>query len=135
MIVKISELNRAQREEMFNLHATYVNPEATEKEFSLLTVPVKTIDLTAIPKDQLYSMDKDTVIMYMDLIGSKSTKYPVISGTALIDGLHRITAGKLSGQKTMEVLDFGSLLKPEESGMQFEVKVMDVQEAKPKMKH
>jgi hypothetical protein len=134
MRVKIGELDRGQREEMFNLHAMYVNPEARESAFNLFTVPVKTIDLTSISDEHLYSMTQDAVTMYSKLIENKATKYPIISGTFLIDGLHRITTEKMNGKTTMEVLDFGKLINPEESGFQFEITLIDEPKIKTKIK-
>jgi len=125
MKFKIGDLSRGQREEMFNLHACYVNPEAIEQAFYLSYVPIKTIDLTAIPEHELYPLNKEQIESYHQLSKNPSTRYPVISGTSLIDGLHRISAEKALGAKTMEVLDFGRLLNPELSGKQFDIKFIN----------
>lgn len=121
MNVKIGELCRAQREEMYNLHAMFVDPDATESAFYQKRVPVKILDVTQIDSKLLYPMGSEEINQYAKLLGEAATRYPVISQGKLIDGLHRITAAVMSGQKFMEVLDFGSLINPELSGYQFDV--------------
>ncbi|WP_175888093.1 hypothetical protein [Burkholderia contaminans] len=124
MKIRIGDLDRAQREELFNLHATYVDPEATERAFYNLTVPVRKIDLKAVSGNDVYQLTDNQAETYRNLLNQKSTKYPVISGDSLIDGAHRISSAKRDGKTSMEVLDFGKLLKPQESGEQFKVKVL-----------
>ncbi len=123
-MIQINDLTRGQKEEMFNLHATYVNPKAIEKIFYLKKVPIKTIDLTAISKDLLYHLSQESCKNYLELLKNPACKYPIISGNKLIDGLHRISAAIMNGQTTIEVLDFGNLLNTDESGFQFVIKLI-----------
>jgi len=117
--VLIGSLTRAQREEMFNLHAVYVDQEALEADFYRKSVPVKQLDLTVIDTNLLYPMNDDDIQQYACILDDPSLKYPVVANNQLIDGLHRITAAIKKGYRTLDVLDFGTLLKPEESGSQF----------------
>lgn len=116
--IRIGELDRAIREEMFNLHAQFVNPNASEKVFFSKRVEVKELDLSSIPNSELYKLSPEQVDGYNKTLSQPSTKFPVISGDKLIDGLHRISAAKMKGKKTLEVVDFGKLINPKESGYQ-----------------
>ena len=121
---RIGDLDRAMREELFNLHACYVNPDATEKDFYSRLVPIKTIDLRAVPKTELYALSAHQVANYTTTLANPSTKFPAIAGDSLlIDGMHRISAAIAKGQTKMEVLDFGKLIDPKQSGFQIKVKV------------
>lgn len=124
MKIRIGDLDRAQREELFNLHAMYVNPEASERSFYNLTVPVKNIDLKSISDADVYQLSDTQAENYRKLLNEQSTKYPAVSGNSLIDGLHRISVAKLDGKSNLEVLDFGNLLDPRSSGEQFVVKIL-----------
>ncbi|MGU4699142.1 hypothetical protein K6L09_20965 [Burkholderia cepacia] len=124
MKIRIGDLDRAQREELFNLHAMYVNPEASERSFYNLTVPVKKIDLKSISDADVYQLSDTQAENYRKLLNEQSTKYPAVSGNSLIDGLHRISVAKLDGKSNLEVLDFGNLLDPRSSGEQFVVKIL-----------
>ncbi|MCW5156361.1 hypothetical protein [Burkholderia cenocepacia] len=124
MKIRIGDLDRAQREELFNLHAMFVNPEASERTFYNLTVPVKKIDLRAVSGGDVYQLSDNQAENYRKLLSDNSTRFPAISGNSLIDGLHRISVAKLDGKTSLEVLDFGNLLDPRSSGEQFIVKIL-----------
>lgn len=128
MEISIESISRSQREEMFNLHATFVNPDATERSFYRIRVPVKTIDLMSIPADVMYySMSDQEIKVYLALLQDPGCRYPVISNGFLIDGMHRITAAVCGGRETMEVLDFTGLINPQQSGFVTPVQVIDPQ--------
>lgn len=122
--IRIGDLDRAIREEMFNLHAQFVNPNASEKVFFSKRVEVKELDLSSIPNSELYKLSPEQVDGYNKTLSQPSTKFPVISGDKLIDGLHRISAAKMKGKKTLEVVDFGKLINPKESGYQLKIKIL-----------
>lgn len=123
--MRIGDLDRAIREELFNLHACFVNPDATERDFYSRLVPIKTIDLRAIPKEALYSLDAHQVERYSPTLTNPSTKFPAIAGERLlIDGLHRISTAIAKGQTRMEVVDLGKLINTDESDFQIKVKVI-----------
>ncbi|HCB1595196.1 TPA: hypothetical protein MYP09_001410 [Citrobacter farmeri] len=122
--IRIGELDRAIREEMFNLHAQFVNPNASEKVFFSKRVEVKELDLSSIPNSELYKLSPEQVDGYNKTLSQPSTKFSVISGDKLIDGLHRISAAKMKGKKTLEVVDFGKLINPKESGYQLKIKIL-----------
>lgn len=124
MNVQILDLNKAQREELYNLHATSVAPTSIAKLFYEIQVPVKTIDLRAIDSSNLHKMKSDEMERYVKLLDDKATKYPVISGDSLIDGGRRISAAIHQGKTKMEVLDFGVLFRPHVTGEQYKVKVI-----------
>lgn len=107
---------------MFNLHAMYVNPNASEKTFFLQEVEITGLDLSSIPMDDILKLKPDEVLKYNKLMLNPSTKYPIVSGDKLIDGLHRISAAKINGKKVIHALDFGKLINTKESGYQFKVK-------------
>ena len=121
--IRIGELDRAIREELFNLHACFVNPQATERDFYSRFVPIKTIDLRAIAKTELYALNAHQVANYTTTLANPSTKFPAIAGDSLVDGMHRISAAIAKGQTKMDVLDFGKLIDPKQSGFQIKVKV------------
>ncbi|WP_374553293.1 hypothetical protein [Aquitalea pelogenes] len=128
MKIMIGNLDRAIREEMFNLHSCFVDNEATEKDFFKRQVEVKTIDLTKIDsevtKRYLSRMSSDDLMKYYKVTLQEPTKYAVVSGDCLVDGLHRICAKIAAGEKTMKVVDFGRLLDPACSGYQTKIKFM-----------
>ena len=121
--IRIGDLDRAMREELFNLHACYVNPDATERDFYSRLVPVKTIDLRVVPKEALHALSAHQVTNYTTTLTNPSTKFPAIAGDSLVDGMHRISVAIAKGQTKMEVLDFGKLIDPKQSGFQIKVKV------------
>ena len=122
--MKIGDLDRAIRAVLFNVHACFVNHDATERDFYSRLVPIKTIDLRAIPKEALYSLDAHQVERYSPTLTNPSTKFPAIAGESLIDGLHRISTAIAKGQTKMEVVDLGKLINTDESDFQIKVKVI-----------
>ena len=122
--IRIGDLDRAIREEMFNLHAQFVNPNASEKVFFSKRVEVKELDLSSIPNSELIKLNPEQVDRYNKTLSQSSIKFPVVSGDKLIDGLHRISAAKMKGKKSIEVVDFGKLINPKESGYQLKIKIL-----------
>lgn len=122
--IRIGDLDRAIREEMFNLHAQFVNPNASEKVFFSKRVEVKKLDLSAIPNSELIKLNHEQVDRYSKTLSQSSTKFPVVSGDKLVDGLHRISAAKIKGKKSIEVVDFGKLINTKESGYQLKIKIL-----------
>lgn len=122
--IRIGDLDRAIREEMFNLHAQFVNLNASEKVFFSKRVEVKELDLSSIPNAELIKLSPEQVDRYNKTLSQSSTKFPVVSGDKLIDGLHRISAAKMKGKKSIEVVDFGKLINPKESGYQLKIKIL-----------
>lgn len=95
--IRIGDMERAIREEMYNLHAMYVN--------------------------DIYKLNTHQVERYGETLNQVATKFPVVSGNSLIDGLYRISAAKAQGKSKMDVVDFGNLINPELSGYQLKVKI------------
>ena len=91
---KIGDIERAQREELFNMHAMYVDPDASERQWNVKSVPIRIIDLAAIPDSDLYAMSLEQAAPYLNFLRDPSTKYPAISENYLIDGCHRIYGGQ-----------------------------------------
>lgn len=116
-LVKVNVLNLAQRNELFNLHAMYVDPEASESRFNKKSVRVEKINPQLLSDDDLYGhLSPEQLESYGNLLKTEGFQYAVFSGSHLIDGLHRLTAAKKLGLESLDVLDFGDLLAPEESG-------------------
>lgn len=119
---KLGDLPRDMREEMFNLHATSVNPDATEREFNRKTVPSRDIDISQI---DVSSYSKDATDKY-----DPETLPPiVVAGGKLIDGGHRVAAAQRKGIKTLRAIDMTGLLDPASTGF-----VGDLKKAEPTKK-
>lgn len=113
----INKLPRAIKEDLFNQHAMFNNPEATERSFYLKSVPVKYIDLSKIPDDVLYDMSDSECNEYYDAMEKDpALRLAIISESKLKDGLHRITALKRKGVTSMMALDFSDLINVNDSG-------------------
>lgn len=121
--IRIGDMERAIREEMYNLHAMYVNPDAKEQDFYDRLVPIRTINIKNIPETDIYKLNTHQVERYGETLNQVATKFPVVSGNSLIDGLYRISAAKAQGKSKMDVVDFGNLINPELSGYQLKVKI------------
>lgn len=107
----LGALPRDMREELFNLHATSVNPEATERKFSLLKVPTGTLDIskirvTLLPKDLVrYSVPDFSIFPPI-----------VIADGKLIDGAHRVASAQMKGVTHLKFIDMSGLLDPDSTG-------------------
>lgn len=136
MRIMLDKLTRDIKEDIYNMHAMFVNPEAKERLFYLKFVEVKTIDLNAINPKCLYPMEDNEVKDYLNVSKNEETKYGVVADGKLLDGMHRITALLKSGITEMEVVDCSGLLNPELSGYITDVSFKDKlkQEKKSGMK-
>lgn len=122
--LQLLELDAAQRLELFGLHSMYVNPSANEKQFYQKYVELKKINISNIPDKDLPVLTVDQKNRYLSVLNEHSTRFPVVSGNKLIDGLHRIAAAKAAGYKTMDVADVKELVNTELSGYSLEVAVV-----------
>lgn len=106
----LRDLPRGMREEMFNLHATSVNPDATERAFAKKRVPVRDVSIAKIDvssyKDEDYFGKQDLA----------SLPPIVIADGKLIDGGHRVAAAQRKGIKTLRAIDMTGLLDPDSTG-------------------
>jgi hypothetical protein len=106
----ISDLPRDMREELFNLHASYVNPNATESRFYAKRVPSGVIKLDGIKVEQIpdAQLSRYQKVEAMPPI--------VIADGRLIDGQHRIAAARRDGVKELPYIDLTGLLDTKEGG-------------------
>jgi len=109
---RIGDLPRDMREELFNEHATNLNPEATERGFYSKTVPcgliyIRGLTVSKIPSDQLDS--------YMQ---AKLVDLPpiVIADGRLIDGQHRILSALAKGVAQLRYIDVTGLIDTNAGG-------------------
>ena len=99
--MRIGHLPRDMREELFNEHATNTDPDATEIAFFAKNLPmgyvyIDDLLIDRIPSEQLKRyLSKDV----------ESLPPLVISDNRLIDGQHRIAAGRLQGKRQMKYVD------------------------------
>lgn len=105
---RLGLLPRDMREDLFNMHAVSMEPEATERGFYMKRVPMGTIDIrqlvvAKIPPAQLTSY-----------VG----KLPpiVIADGQLIDGQHRILAARARGETQLDYIDVSGLIDIESMG-------------------
>lgn len=108
--VRLGDLPRDMREELFNEHATNLDPDATERGFYAKRVPSGTIAIAdlvidAIPTGQLEG--------YTD-----PGKLPpiVIADGRLIDGQHRIARGRADGVARLRFIDVTGLIDTDAGG-------------------
>lgn len=117
MRYSINKLPRSVKEDLYNQHAMFVNPEETERKFYTRTLRVKFIDLTKIPENVLYKMSDDECNEYYKAMEKNpELRFSVITEGKLKDGLHRITALIRKGVTSMLAVDATGLLEVESSG-------------------
>lgn len=126
--IRVDSLDRAIKEELFNLHACYVDPECRERDFFNKTVKLVRLDLRQVADADLVSLSEEKVARYMSVVRSGESYLPVVADGKLVDGMHRISALKMSGFKECLALDFTGLIDTACSGYQIEVKVLPVRE-------
>lgn len=109
---KIGDLPRDMREELFNEHATNLNPEATERGFYAKSVPsglifIRDLKVDKIPADQLERVKS-----------AKLSDLPpiVIADGRLIDGQHRIQAAREKGYSQLRYIDVTGLIDTNAGG-------------------
>lgn len=115
--MRIADLPRDMREELFNEHATNLNPDATERGFYAKTVPsglifIKDLKIDKIPADQLQRY-KDAKLADLPPI--------VISDGRLIDGQHRIQAAREKGYSQLRYIDVTGLIDTNAGGFVSEI--------------
>ena len=106
----IGNLPRDMKEEMFNLHAMFVNPESTEKSFYSKRVPIKQISINDIDVSNLKDVDTSRYTNISDL------PPVVIADGKLIDGMHRVSEAQKQGVKSISAIDLSGYISPTESG-------------------
>lgn len=126
--IRVDVLDRAIKEELYNLHACYVNPDCLEREFFNKTVKLVRVDLRHVGKDDLTPLSPEQVERYMSVVRSGDRYLPAVADGKLVDGMHRISAMKRSGIKECLAVDFTGLIDTDSSGYQIEVKVLPVRE-------
>jgi len=111
--IQIGKLDRAIREDLYNMHAMYTNPDANENLFYQKFVDIVELDLNSIPDNQLYQhMNKEECQEYVDILKNEETRFAVVSNGKLLDGMHRITGLKSIGEKKMLAVDLSGLIDP-----------------------
>lgn len=103
----IASLPRDMREELFNLHATSVNLEASEKAFYRLRVPLIEVDISKV------RVDRSNLDRYQE---PRSLPPIVVADGKLIDGGHRVAAAQKLGIKSLLAIDLSGLLSPDDTG-------------------
>lgn len=117
---KIGDLPRDMREEMFGLHATFVNNEADEKSFYNKRVPSGEIDVNSI---ETPGISPSQLSRYLE---AESLPPIVIADGRLVDGQHRVATAKLKGIARVPYIDMTGLIDTEESG--YITKILSQQE-------
>ncbi len=114
--IQIKELTRGMREDLFNMYAMYINPEANENQFYRNYVDVVEIDLKSIPETICYKMEEQSLKDYLSILTNEETKYGMVASGKLIDGMHRITSLKNNGEESMLAVDVSKYINLEETG-------------------
>jgi hypothetical protein len=107
---KISDLPRDMREELFNLHATGVNPNATQREFNARAVPEQEIDVSQL---DVSGYPEGSTVGYEN---PKDMPPVVIANGKLIDGGHRVAAAQRRGITVLRAIDMTGVIDPESTG-------------------
>lgn len=113
---KISDLPRDMREELFNLHAIYVNPDASERSFYSKLVEVGELDVGSV---DIGEFKPSELSRYID---AKNLPPVVIADGRLVDGQHRIAAARIRGDKSVESIDLTGLIDTDQSGYISEIR-------------
>ncbi len=105
---RIADLPRDMREELFNLHASGVNPRAVQKAFEARSVPSRTVDITS------YDVSSYTP----EATASYTGKLPpiVVANGKLVDGGHRVAEAQRRGMRELVAIDMTGLIDPESTG-------------------
>lgn len=112
--IKIKDLPKGIKEDLFNNYIAYTNSSAIQRTFDLVSLPVKTIDLTKIKESDLYQMSNYDADKYIDAIKKEpNLALGVIADGKLVDGMHRITSLIKTGVKEMKVVDASKIFKME----------------------
>lgn len=106
---RIGDLPRDMREELFNLHATSVDPGANERAFYRRVVPTREIDVSRL---DVSGYSPASTASY-DL---SKTPPIVIADGKLIDGGHRVAAAQRRGITKLRAIDLTGLLNPANTG-------------------
>lgn len=106
---KIGDLPRDMREELFNLHATAVDPEATEKQFNRRSVPMTEVDVAGF---DVSGYSEEAVEGY----DPEELPPIVIANGKLVDGGHRVAAAQNRGIQRLKAIDMTGLIDPEITG-------------------
>jgi len=109
---RIGALPRDMREELFNLYATHVNPEAKERDFYKAMVPTGVMDITRLDVDQ---MPEGSTQGLVDMGASKWAPL-VTADSRLVDGQHRIQAARRLKVTKLPYIDMTGLIDTEQSG-------------------
>jgi 2'-5' RNA ligase len=115
---KLGDLPRDMREEMFNLHATGVNPDATERAFASKQVPHGMLDVEGL---QVENVPEAQLKRYVDADVSKMPPIVIADGR-LVDGNHRVAAARARGIKQLSYIDLTGIIDTDESGFISELK-------------
>lgn len=97
------------REELFNLHATGVNPRATERAFYARRVPLRDVDIARIDVSGYAPAQ---------VAGYDLAKCPpiAIAKRKLVDGGHRTRAAQLRGVTSLLAIDLTGIIDPDATG-------------------
>ena len=108
--VRLGDLPRDMREELFNEHATNLNPDATERGFYAKRVPSGTIAIADLIIDRIpvEQLERYTDPAHLPPI--------VISDGRLIDGQHRIARGRSDGVERLRFIDVTGLIDTDAGG-------------------
>jgi hypothetical protein len=110
---RLGLLPRDIREDLFNQHAVFNNPDAKESDFYLKRVPRRKLRV-----DNITGLAKIKPESLKDYEAADPRKLPpvVISDGRLIDGQHRILAAQRMGITELEAVDVTGLIDTNESG-------------------
>lgn len=109
--IKIGQLDRAIKEDLYNMHAMFTNPDANEALFYQKEVDVVEVDLNTIDNRQLYKgMSEEDSKEYIDILKNVETRFGVVADGKLLDGMHRITALKNNGVNKFLAVDVSGLI-------------------------
>lgn len=113
--VKLSDLPRDMLAEMFNLHATGVNPEAIERVFGMRYVDSGPLDVTRVNLAELDPIPGEQLQRYIDA-GFENLPPVAIADGKLIDGQHRVQAALQAGVTSLRYVDLSGIVNPEATG-------------------
>ncbi len=125
-------LDRCERENLYNLHAMFNDPQARERDFYARAVPVVVIDLLAINRQWLHGMSQEQLAGYEAAMRARPMlRIACIADGGLLDGAHRIETLLREGRTAMLAADFTGLIDSRSAGTMFPVRIVSRPDAEP----
>jgi len=103
---RLGLLPRDMKEDLYNMHAMSVDPDATEKSFYTKRVPLDMLSLLNIKIDKITDFQPY----------QKNMPPLVVADGKLIDGQHRITSARKAGVKQLPYIDVTGLIDTKTMG-------------------